>query len=63
VALPKQSQKSSPKQAQKSSPKQAQKSSPKQAQKSPDQRVTNPKKRVQKMEEKGLTLDAKDASE
>jgi hypothetical protein len=52
-----------PKQSQKSSPKQAQKPSPKQAQKSPGARVINPKKRVQKMEEKELSLDAKDAPE
>jgi hypothetical protein len=52
-----------PKQSQKSSPKQARKPSPKQAQKSPGERVINPKKRTQKMEEKGLALDAKDASE
>ena len=36
---------------------------PKHSQKPADQRVTNPKKRAQKMEEKGIALDAKDAPE
>jgi hypothetical protein len=36
---------------------------PKPSQKPAEQRVTNPKKRAQKMEEKGLALNAKDAPE
>ena len=36
---------------------------PKHSQKPADQRVTNPKKRAQKMEEKGMTPDAKDVPE
>jgi len=49
-----------PKQSHKSPPKQTQKPSPKQAQKSQGEKVINPKKRVQKMEDKAMTPDAKD---